>query len=82
VEPNRNQSVKLLSAVIAASAVVVVGVLAVALGQERTGTSLGSGGMSRGTSTQSAATTTEEPIAIQTSKASPTMKAVRPNGFH
>jgi hypothetical protein len=35
VEPNRNQSIKLLSAVIAASAIVVTGVLAVALAQER-----------------------------------------------
>jgi hypothetical protein len=82
VEPNRHQRVKLLSAVIAASAIVVMGALAVALGQERTGTSLGSGGMSRGeTSTQSTAATSADPTTIETSKASPTMKAVRPRGF-
>ena len=86
MEPNRHQSVKLLSAVIAASAIVVMGALAVALGQERTGTSLvsiGITGMSHGqTATESAATTTEDPTTIQIPKASPTMKAVRPNGFH
>jgi hypothetical protein len=65
----------LLSAVIAASAIVVIGALAVALGQERTGTSLVSAeivGLSRGqTNTESAATTSKDP----TSKASRTMKA-------
>jgi len=70
---------------IAACTIVVMGALAAALGQERTGTSLvstGITGMSRGqTAIESAATTTTDPTTIQTSKASPTMKAVRPNGF-
>ena len=81
VEPKGNQSVKLIFAVIAASATVVTSVLAVALAQERTGTSLGSGVLTLGrTVTQSAATTTTEPTTILASMAR-TMKTVRPRGF-
>jgi len=82
VEPNRNQSIKLLSAVIAASAIVVTGVLAVALAQERTGTSVESMSQTVAqTVTQSAATTTAEPTKIPAPMAHPTLKAVRPRGF-
>ncbi len=43
VEPNQQKIVKLLSALIAASAIVVMAVLAVALNEEQTGTVLGPG---------------------------------------
>jgi Flp pilus assembly CpaF family ATPase len=76
VEPNQHQRVKLQLAVIAASAIVSVAALLVALGQERTSTVMG-GGMSTGqTSTQ-----TTLPTTLTTSVVSPTMTAVRPKGF-
>ena len=78
MELNPHQRVTLQLAVIA---IVVIGALAVALGQERTGTVMEAGitGMSRGqTSTETVATTT---VAPETSKANPTMNAARPNGF-
>jgi hypothetical protein len=81
VESNPHQRVKWQLAMVTVSAIVVIGALAAALGQERTGTLMeaGSTGMSRGqTSTEMVATTT---VAPETSKASPTMKAARPNGF-
>ena len=84
MEPIGHRSVKLLSAVIVASTVVVGGALAVALAQERTGTgtSLGSKEMTQGqTVTESATKTTEEPTTIETSKVTPTLKAARPRGF-
>ena len=82
MEPNRYQSVKLPSAVIAASAIVVTGVLAVALAQERIGTSVESMSQTVAqTVTQSAATTTAEPTKIPAPMAHPTLKAVRPRGF-
>ena len=82
MEPNRNQSIKLLSAVIAASAIVVTGVLAVALAQERAGTSVESMRQTVAqTVIQSAATTTTEPTKIPAPMAHPTLKADRPKGF-
>jgi hypothetical protein len=76
VEPNQHQIIKLQLAVIAASAVVSVAALLVALGQEQTATVMG-GGMSTGqTSTQ-----TTLPTTLTTSVVTPTMKAVRPKGF-
>ena len=87
MEPNRRRSVKLLSAVIVASTVVVGGALAVAINQERTGTSLGSIDMTSkqmtqgGTVTESAVKTTLDPTTIETTKVTPTLKADRPRGF-
>ena len=43
VEPNQQKIVKLLSALIAASAIVVMTALAVALNEEQTGTGTGTG---------------------------------------
>jgi hypothetical protein len=77
VESNPQQRVKLQLAVIAASAVVVIGaVVAAVLGQEQTAPVAG-GQMTMGQT----ATSTTAPTAMATSFASPTMKATRPNGF-
>jgi hypothetical protein len=77
VETNQQNSVKLLSAVIAASAVSVTGILALALDQEQAGTVTGAG-MSTGQTT----THSKAPKTMETSVVSPVMKAVRPKGFH
>jgi hypothetical protein len=76
MEPNQKNSVKSLLAVIAASAIIAVAALAVALDQERTATVMG-GGMSTGQTT----TQTAVPTTLTTSIVSPTMKAPRPKGF-
>jgi hypothetical protein len=77
VESNPQQRVKLQLAVIAASAIVVMGAVVVAvLGQEQTAPAA-AGRMTIGQT----ATTTTGPAAMATSFASPTMKATRPNGF-
>ena len=77
VESNPQQLVKLQLAVIAASAIVVMGAVVVAvLGQEQTAPAA-AGQMTLGQT----ATTTTAPAAMATSFASPTMKATRPNGF-
>jgi hypothetical protein len=76
MKSNQHKRVKLQSAVIAASAIVVMAVLAAALDQERTGTVTGSSAMTVGqTVTQSKAPTTTTPIF------SPVMKAKPPKGF-
>ena len=77
VESNPHQRVKLQLAVIAVSAIVVMGAVAAAvLGQEATA-SVAGGRMNIGQT----ATSTTAPAAMATSFASPTMKAARPNGF-
>ena len=84
VEPNQQKKiVKLLSALIGASAIVVMAVLAVALNEEQTGIGTGTvateavGGMSTGATV----TTTTPPTVVPISVAQPTMKAVVPKGF-
>jgi len=83
VEPNQQKTVKLLSALIGASAIVVMAVLAVALNEEQTGIGTGTvateavGGMSTGATV----TTTTPPTVVPISVAQPTMKAVVPKGF-
>jgi len=84
VEPNQQKKiVKLLSALIGASAIVVMAVLAVALNEEQTGTGTGTvateavGGMSTGATV----TTTTPPTAAPVPVAQPTMKADVPKGF-
>jgi hypothetical protein len=77
VETNQQNSVKLLSAVIAASAVSVMGILALALHQEQAGTVTGSG-----MSTGQTITHSKAPTKMETSFVSPVMKAHRPKGFH
>jgi uracil-DNA glycosylase len=77
VELNPHQHVKLQLAVIAASAIVVMGAVAAAvLGQEGT-SPVAAGRMNVGQTT----TSTTAPAAMATSFAAPTMKAARPNGF-
>ena len=72
-----------LPALIAASAIVVMAVLAVALNEEQTGTGTGTvateagGGMSTGATV----TTTTPPTALPIAVAQPTMKAAVPKGF-
>ncbi len=83
VEPNQQKIVKLLSALIAASAIVVMTVLAVALKEEQTGTGTGTSAteaVGRMTVGATAATTTP-PKAIPVPVAKPTMKAAVPKGF-
>ena len=83
VEPNQQKIVKLLSALVAASAIVVMAVLAVTLNDEQTGTGTGTvateagGGMSTGVTV----TTTTPPAALPIPVAKPTMKAAVPKGF-
>ena len=79
MEPNQQKTVKLLSALIGASAIVVMAVLAVVLNEEQTGTvaTEAVGGMSTGATV----TTTTPPTVVPISVAQPTMKAVVPKGF-
>jgi nucleoside diphosphate kinase len=77
VESNPHQRVKLQLAVIAASAIVVMGAVAVAVLGQEVAASVAVGRMYTGQTT----TSTAAPAAIVTSFASPTMKAARPNGF-
>jgi ABC-type transporter Mla subunit MlaD len=83
VEPNQQKIVKLLSALIAVSAIVVMAVLAVALDEEQTGSGTGTvateaaGGMSTGATV----TTTTPPTALPVPEAQPTLKADVPKGF-
>jgi hypothetical protein len=79
VEPNQQKIVKLLSALIAASAIVVMVVLAVALNGVQTGTvpTEAGGGMLTGVTV----TTTTPPNALLIPVAKPTMKAAIPKGF-
>jgi hypothetical protein len=85
VEPNQQKTVKLLSALIGASAIVVMAVLAVALNEEQTGTGTGTGTVATeavgGMSTGATVTTTTPPTAIPIPVAQPTMKADVPKGF-
>jgi hypothetical protein len=75
MKSNQQKSVKLLSAVIAASAIVVMAVLAAALDQERTGTVTGSVMTIGQTVTNAKAPTTTTTIFA------PVMKAKPPKGF-
>ena len=79
MEPNQQKIVKLLSALIAASAIVVMTALAVALNEEQTGTvaTEAVGRMTFGAS----ATTTTPPTAPPIPVAKPPMKAAVPKGF-
>jgi hypothetical protein len=86
VEPNQQKKiVKLLSALIGASAIVVMAVLAVALNEEQTGTGTGTGTVATeavgGMSTGATVTTTTPPTVVPIAVAQPTMKAVVPKGF-
>jgi hypothetical protein len=76
VESNRHPNVKLPTLVIAASAVVSVGALAVAVGQEQTATVVG-GGMSLGATTSTSVAPTTIPVAF----AHPVVKASLPKGY-
>ena len=77
MESNPQRRVKLQLAVIAASAIVVMGAVAVAVLGQEVAASVAVGRMYTGQTT----TSTAAPAAIVTSFASPTMKAARPNGF-
>ena len=77
MESNLHQRVELQLAVTAASAIVVIGAVAVAVLGQEVATPVAVGRMNTGQTT----TSTTAPAAIVTSFASPTMKAARPNGF-
>jgi methylthioribose-1-phosphate isomerase len=82
VEPNQQKKIiKLLSALIGASAIVVMAVLAVALNEEQTVTGTVSTEAVGGMSTGATVTTTTPPTAAPVPVAQPTMKAVVPKGF-
>jgi hypothetical protein len=85
VELNQQKIVKLLSALVAASAIVVMVVLAVALNEEQTGTGTGTGTVATeaggGMLTGVTVTTTTAPNALLIPVAKPTMKAAVPKGF-
>ena len=75
MKSNPHQRVKLHLAVTAASAIVVMGAVAVAVLGQEVAASVAVGRMYTGQTT----TSTAAPAAIVTSFASPTMKAARPN---
>ena len=77
VESNPHQRVELQLAVIAASAIVVMGAVAVAMLGQEVAAPVAVGRMDTGQTT----TSTTAPAATVTSFASPMMKAARPNGF-
>jgi hypothetical protein len=77
VESNKQRRVNALCAVIAASAVATMGILAVAQDQERTGTTA-SPSMNVGQTTTEASVPAS---VVATPVARPTLKAQRPNGF-
>jgi hypothetical protein len=77
VESNPHQRVEFQLAVTAASAIVIMGAVAVAVLGQEVATPVAVGRMNTGQTT----TSTTAPAAIVTSFASPTMKAARPNGF-
>ena len=76
---NQQKRVKLLSAVIGASAVVAVGAVSVALANEQVGT--GTVGAVPEATVGATATTTTPPPAPVTSLATPPMTATTPAGF-
>jgi hypothetical protein len=76
VESNKQRRVKALCAVIATSAVAIMGVLAVAQDQERTGTTA-----SRMNVGQTTTETSMPGSVAPTPVAKPALKAQRPNGF-
>ena len=76
---NQQKRVKLLSAVIGASAVVAVGAVGVALANEQAGT--GTVGAVPEATLGATATRTTPPAAPVTSIATPTMTATTPAGF-
>jgi hypothetical protein len=79
VNSNQQKRVKLLSAVIGASAVVAVGAVGVAVANEQAGT--GTVGVVPEATPGATATTTTPPTAPVTSVAAPTMTATTPAGF-
>ena len=79
MQPNQQKSIKLLSAVIAASALLIAGTFAVALSEERSGTATASTGVGARTAGQ---TTTKTPAAtVPGAFVAPTIKAHRPRGY-
>jgi len=76
VKPDQQKRVKLLSAVIGASAVVAIGAVAVAVANEQAGTGT-VGSAPEATVGGTTTTTTTPPTTI----VSPTMKAIPPKGF-
>ena len=76
---NQQKRVKLLSAVIGASAVVAVGAVGVAVANEQAGT--GTVGAGPEATVGATTTTTTPPAAPVTSIATPTMTATTPAGF-
>ncbi|MCU1696670.1 MAG: hypothetical protein JWR34_2733 [Mycobacterium sp.] len=76
MESNRCHHVTAPTVVIAASAAVIVGALAGAMGQEQTGT-VATGSMSMGQTS----TTTTAPTTIPVPVASPVLKASLPKGY-
>ena len=82
MEPNQQKKiVKLLSALIGASAIVVMAVLAVGLNEQQTGTGTVATEAVGGMSTGATVTTTTPPTAAPVPVAQPTMKADVPKGF-
>jgi hypothetical protein len=79
VNSHQQKRVKLLSAVIGASAVVVVGAVGVAVANEQAGT--GTVGSGPEATLGATTTTTTPPAAPVTSIATPTMTATTPAGF-
>jgi hypothetical protein len=81
VEPNQQKIVKLVSALIAVSAIVVMAILSVASNEEQTGTGTVATEAGGGMSTGETVTTTTPPNALPIPVAKPTMKAAIPKGF-
>jgi hypothetical protein len=79
VNSHQQKRVKLLSAVIGASAVVAVGAVGVAVANEQAGT--GTVGSGPEATLGGTITTTTPPAAPVTSIAAPTMTATTPSGF-
>jgi len=81
VDSNQPKRVKLLSAVIGASAVVAMGALGVILGDVSSAEPEQVGGPVAQQASEQTITTTTPPAAPETSVASPTVSATTPSGF-
>jgi len=82
VNANQRRRVKLLSAVIGASAVVAMGALGVIFGDVMSSAQPEQvGGLIAPQATEQTITTTTPPAAPETSEASPTVTATTPSGF-
>lgn len=81
MEPNKQKVVKVLPAMIAASAIVAMAALAVGLNEEQTTNSIGPRVLAANMTLGATATTTTPPTTIPTPVAKPTMKAQVPKGF-